>query len=207
MLAEHLKGKTPRFAMELRYRDGAGNWRWARQAGMTRLRRARRPGPPHGRRGGRHHRNKHLDDALVASADVLKVMSRSTFELKTVLDAVVRAARAALRGGRSAAVPPRRRQLPSRRRAGGSPASRRTSLRDKKLPPARDTMVGRTALERRVIHIPDIAADPDYDWPEVHKVTDFTHHRSVVPLLREGEPIGRDHDETLGRPAVQRAPA
>src|SRR6185369_3780 len=79
-LAEHLKGKTPRFTMELRYRDGAGNWRWARQAGIA-LR-----GPD-----GRAHRmvgaagditeTKHLDDALVASADVLKVMSRSTFEL------------------------------------------------------------------------------------------------------------------------------
>ena len=34
-LAEHLKGNTPRFSMELRYRDGAGNWRWARQAGIA----------------------------------------------------------------------------------------------------------------------------------------------------------------------------
>ena len=35
MLAEHLKGNTPRFSMELRYRDGDGNWRWARQAGIA----------------------------------------------------------------------------------------------------------------------------------------------------------------------------
>ena len=34
-LAEHLKGNTPRFSMELRYRDGVGNWRWARQAGIA----------------------------------------------------------------------------------------------------------------------------------------------------------------------------
>src|ERR1044071_4844670 len=34
-LAEHLKGNTPRFSMELRYRDGQGNWRWARQAGIA----------------------------------------------------------------------------------------------------------------------------------------------------------------------------
>src|SRR4051812_9275327 len=90
-LAEHLKGKTPRFSMELRYRDGSGNWRWARQAGIA-LRR------PDGRAyrmvgaAGDITETKHLDDALVASADVLKVMSRSTFELQTVLDAVVQAA-------------------------------------------------------------------------------------------------------------------
>ena len=90
-LAEHLKGKTPRFSMELRYRDGSGNWRWARQAGIA-LRR------PDGRAyrmvgaAGDITETKHLDEALVASADVLKVISRSTFELQTVLDAVVQAA-------------------------------------------------------------------------------------------------------------------
>ena len=90
-LAEHLKGKTPRFSMELRYRDGSGNWRWARQAGIA-LRR------PDGRAyrmvgaAGDITETKHLDEAMVASADVLKVMSRSTFELQTVLDAVVQSA-------------------------------------------------------------------------------------------------------------------
>ena len=74
-LAEHLKGNTPRFSMELRYRDGGGNWRWARQAGIA----VRRP-------DGRAHRMvgaagditeaKRDDEAMIASADLLKVMSR-----------------------------------------------------------------------------------------------------------------------------------
>ena len=90
-LAEHLKGNTPRFSMELRYRDGAGNWRWARQAGIA----VRGP-------DGRAHRMvgaagditeaKRDDEAMVASADLLKVMSRSTFELQTVLDTMVNSA-------------------------------------------------------------------------------------------------------------------
>ena len=67
-LAEHLKGNTPRFSMELRYRDGAGNWRWARQAGIA----VRGP-------DGRAHRMvgaagditeaKRDDEAMTASAD------------------------------------------------------------------------------------------------------------------------------------------
>src|ERR1041385_2246549 len=66
-LAEHLKGNTPRFSMELRYRDGHGNWRWARQAGIA----LRRPDGWAYRlvgAGGDITDAKHLDEALGASA-------------------------------------------------------------------------------------------------------------------------------------------
>ena len=35
-LVQHLKGETPRFECELRYRTGSGTWRWARQNGIAR---------------------------------------------------------------------------------------------------------------------------------------------------------------------------
>src|SRR5690349_1502510 len=90
-LAEHLKGNTPRFSMELRYRDGGGNWRWARQAGIA-VRGADGRALRMVGAAGDITDAKRDDEAMVASADLLKVMSRSTFELQTVLDTVVNSA-------------------------------------------------------------------------------------------------------------------
>jgi signal transduction histidine kinase len=44
-------------------------------------------------------------------------------------------------------------------------------------------------LEGKIIHIPDVLADPDYTWVEAQKLGDF---RTVlgVPMMREGTPIG-----------------
>ena len=186
-LAEHLKGNTPRFSMELRYRDGSDNWRWARQAGIA----LRRPDGYAYRlvgAGGDITETKHLDEALMASADVLKVISRATFELQTVLDAVVQAA---VRLCEADAALIFRREGDHYRLAAekGLSQKQKDFLRDRKVMPTRKTMVGRTALERRVIHIPDITADTEYDWPEVHDVADF---RTIVgvPLIRDGEPVG-----------------
>ncbi len=186
-LTEHLKGKTPRFSMELRYRDSAGNLRWARLAGIA----LRRPDGWATRMvgaAGDISETKQLDEALAASADVLKVMSRSTFELQTVLDAVVAAA-VRLCEADAALVFRRDGDLYHLAAEKGLNRKQKDFLRDKRLPPSRTTVLGRTALERRVIHIPDVAKDTEYNWPEVHNVADF---RAIVgvPLLREGEPIG-----------------
>jgi signal transduction histidine kinase len=57
------------------------------------------------------------------------------------------------------------------------------------LVPARGSLVGRTALERKTVHMPDCLADPEYVALEYQSVG---HYRSTlgVPLLREGVPIG-----------------
>src|SRR5262249_21202881 len=69
----------------------------------------------------------------------------------------------------------------------------------RRLAPGRDSLVGRIALEGRVVHIPDILADPEYNQPEAAKLGRW---RTMigVPLLREGSPIGA---LTLTRSAVR----
>ncbi len=53
----------------------------------------------------------------------------------------------------------------------------------------RQTLVGRTAVEGRTVHIPDVLADPEYAWTESIKRGNFRTMLGI-PLLREGIPIG-----------------
>jgi two-component system, NtrC family, sensor kinase len=53
----------------------------------------------------------------------------------------------------------------------------------------RGSIAGRALLEGRVVHCPDVLADPDFTFGDVQKLGDY---RTVlgVPLLREGNPVG-----------------
>ena len=56
--------------------------------------------------------------------------------------------------------------------------------------PGRNTLVGRTALEGRTVHIPDIRTDPEYTWSEAIERSGGVRTILGVPLMREGVPIG-----------------
>ena len=57
------------------------------------------------------------------------------------------------------------------------------------LAPGRGTLVGRTALTRQVVHVPDATTDPEYTYAAAQRLGGFRAMLGV-PMLREDEVIG-----------------
>jgi signal transduction histidine kinase len=123
-----------------------------------------------------------------ATADVLKVISRSTFDLQMVLDTLVESA-AQLCDADSASIHrPQDNAYPCIASHGYSREFHQY-LREHPIVAGRGSAVGRAMSDGKIVHVPDVLADPDHLLVEQRKVGGY---RTVlaVPLMREGLAIG-----------------
>ncbi len=135
-----------------------------------------------------------LDEAQsqqAATAEVLKAISRSSFDLEAVLQTLIDNATRLCNAKRGVMLRPDAEgtYMPGVARAYEPDSPLLSEARQKPVRIDRGTATGRAILERHVVHIHDVLADPEYKRQDLAKIGQY-RTSLAVPMLRDGEPIG-----------------
>ena len=123
-----------------------------------------------------------------ATANILKVISHSTYQLQPVFDAIIQTARR-LCDAEWAALHTLREGKYFLAAADNATEAMIKHASEHPIPPGRGSLIGRTAIQGDTVHIPDCLTDPEYTRLDYQTVG---RYRSMlgVPLLHQGVVIG-----------------